>query len=308
MAAESELRQKPRSPTKHGRRKRVSPEAPRPHKASPQKASFTKAPKSHRASPQKAGFARSLENPDVPLSFDMTSDSGTLLLAFGGMVGRMGIPPFEFFSLTGAIPVKRLFVRDLRQAWYHHGIPHHGSTIPEVAESLSGLIARHEIERLVVAGTSAGGYAALVFGTLLGADTVLCFAPQTVLELDILADMDDHRWDYRIAEHPGTGTLDARWTDLRRALPGVRHAKTSYRVYFDDSLRSDRLHAERLTDLEGVRLYRFGRGGHNIARALRETGALERVLRCALQTPHELADDAPSRELGRADVERSIHL
>ncbi len=237
-------------------------------------------------------FRKDLENPEVPLSLDMAADSQTLLLAFGGMVGRIGIPPFEFFSLTGAMPVKRLFVRDLRQAWYHHGIPRHGSTIPEVAESLARLIADHDVERLVVAGTSAGGYAALVFGTLLGADTVLCFAPQTVLDLDILADMDDHRWDYRIAEHPGTGILDAHWTDLRRALPEAhradttRRADTSYRIYFDDSLRGDRLHAERLADLAGVRLYRFGRGGHNIARTLRQTGALERVLRRGLDAPH----------------------
>ena len=118
----------------------------------------------------------------------MAGDSGALLLAFGGMVGRIGIPPFEFFSLAGSIPVKRLFVRDLRQAWYHLGVPDHGATLAQVAESLCRLIAPHEVERLVVAGTSAGGYAALVFGAMLGADSVVCFAPQTVLDLELLAE------------------------------------------------------------------------------------------------------------------------
>jgi hypothetical protein len=238
-------------------------------------------------------FRQSLENPDVPLSFDLGCESRTLLLAFGGMVGRIGIPPFEFFSLTGAMPVKRLFVRDLRQAWYHHGIPRHGTTIPQVAASLRELIQGHEVERLVVAGTSAGGYAALVFGTLLAADIVLCFAPQTVLDLDILASMNDHRWDSRINDNPSTGILDASWTDLRCALPRARCAETSYRIYFDDSLRGDRLHAERLADLAGVRLYRFGRGGHNIARALRQTGALECVLRRALSPTQRLSAQEP---------------
>ena len=65
-------------------------------------------------------------------------------------------------------------------------------------------------------------------------------------------------------------------------LPDARRADTSYCVYFDDSLHADRLHAERLAGLPGVRLYRFGRGSHNIARSLRDTGALERVLRGAL--------------------------
>jgi pimeloyl-ACP methyl ester carboxylesterase len=212
----------------------------------------------------------------------MAVDSRTLLLAFGGMVGRIGIPPFEFFSLTGSIPVKRLFVRDLRQAWYHRGVPHHGATLAEVAESLGRLIAPHEVDRLVVAGNSAGGYAALLFGALLGADTVLSFAPQTVLDLDLLAGMGDHRWDDRLEPLAAASGLDTRFADLRQVLPAARRADTAYQIYFDDTLRSDRLHAERLAGVRGVRLYRFGRGSHSIARSLRETGALGRVLRDAL--------------------------
>jgi hypothetical protein len=227
-------------------------------------------------------FRRDLESPEVPLSEDMAVDSSALLLAFGGMVGRIGIPPFEFFSLAGKIPVKRLFVRDLRQAWYHRGVPHHGATLAQVAESLRGLIAPHHVERLVVAGTSAGGYAALVFGTLLGADTVLCFAPQTVLDLELLARMDDHRWDHRLEPLAAAGVLDPRFADLRCALPAARRADTAYRIYFDEALHADRLHAERLGGIAGVRLYRFGHGSHNVARSLRERGALARVLEGAL--------------------------
>ena len=229
-----------------------------------------------------ARFRRDLESPEVPLSADMAVDSSALLLAFGGMVGRIGIPPFEFFSLAGTIPVKRLFVRDLRQAWYHRGVPHHGRTLAEVAASLRRLIAPHHLERLVVAGTSAGGYAALVFGTLLGADTVLCFAPQTVLDLELLAGMGDHRWDHRLEPLAAAGDLDPRFADLRSVLPAARCADTAYRIYFDEALRADRLHAERLAGIEGVRLYRFGRGSHNMARSLRERGALARVLEGAL--------------------------
>jgi hypothetical protein len=232
-------------------------------------------------------FDRDLQDPAAPLSLDMSRDSRALLLAFGGLVGQIGIPPFEFFSLSAQTPAKRLFVRDLHQAWYHRGIPDHGETLAEVAAALRGMLAGEEIERLVVAGCSAGGYAALVFGTLLGADLVLSFAPQTVLDLDILAEMDDHRWDRRLGKHTRAGVVDPRFTDLREALPPARCAQTSYRIYFDENLRADRVHAERLAGLDGVRLYRFARGSHNIARSLRDSGALQRVLGQALGPPRE---------------------
>lgn len=215
----------------------------------------------------------------------MGGDSRTLLIAFGGMRNRIGMPPFEFLSLTGGLPVKRMFVRDLRQAWYHRGMPEHGSTLLDVARSLEELLGKHDVERLVVAGNSSGGYGALVFGTLLGADTVLCFAPQTVLDLDVLASMDDHRWDERLLEVTAMAPLDEQWVDLRSALPQARRADTRYQVFFDETLHSDRLHAERLIGLEGLRLYRFGRGGHHLVRKLRDAGHLERIVRAALQTP-----------------------
>jgi hypothetical protein len=81
-------------------------------------------------------FRQAVEDPNVPLSFDLGSDSTTLLVAFGGMAGQLGMPPFEFFKATGGIPVKRLFVRDLHQAWYHRGIPGHGDTLVDAAASL----------------------------------------------------------------------------------------------------------------------------------------------------------------------------
>lgn len=232
-------------------------------------------------------FPKRLPDDHVPLSLDMGSDSRTLLIAFGGMRGRIGMPPFEFLSLTGTIPVKRLFVRDLRQAWYHRGMPGHGTMLVDVADALKELLAAHEVERLVVAGNSSGGYAALVFGTLLGADTVLCFSPQTILDLDVLAAMEDHRWDEPLHELTAAGALDSRWVDLRAALPEARQRNTRYKVYFDESLAVDRLHAERLSAIEGLRLYRFGRGGHYLIRRLRDAGALERLLRDALDAPDD---------------------
>jgi hypothetical protein len=235
--------------------------------------------------PVRRGFRRGLEDDKTPVSFDGRSTSPTLLIAFGGLRGKMGVLPFEFFRATGDISVKRLFVRDLRQAWYHRGIPGHGTTLLEVAQALEELLARQPVERLVVAGNSAGGYAALVFGTLLGADAALCFAPQTTLDLGDLARIGDDRWDEYLRPLAEAGALDENWVDLARALPGARRADTRYRVFFDDSLLVDRAHAERLAGIDGVTLYRFGHGRHHLVKSLRDNGVLQRLLRRELGAP-----------------------
>jgi hypothetical protein len=223
-------------------------------------------------------FRQAVEDPSVPLSFDLGHDSRTLIVAFGGMAGQLGMPPFEFFKATGDIPVKRLFVRDLHQAWYHRGIPGYGSTLESTATALGELLADHDVERLVVTGNSAGGYAALAFGTLLGADTVLCFAPQTVLDLDLLDSWADHRWDDQLRRIAQDGALDRRWSDLRAVLPLMRRADTRYELYYDRTLECDRLHAERLTGLEGLALNPLEEGAHDVALMMRNSGELARVL------------------------------
>lgn len=228
-------------------------------------------------------FRLGLEEPTVPVCSDMSSTSRTLLIAFGGVAGRIALPPFEFFSMTAKIPVKRLFVRDLHQAWYHHGVPTYGSTIAAVGESLRQLIASERIERLVTVGNSAGGYAALVFGTLLDADKVLCFAPQTTIDPDTLSGMNDQRWTSKLRSLEAAGVLDPEWTDLRRALSEVHcGTNTRYDIYFDESFRADRLHAERLAGIDGVQLHGLQGARHAIAHAMRATGELERVLLGAL--------------------------
>lgn len=235
-----------------------------------------------------AGFRQALEDNDLPLSLDMKSDSRTLLVALGGLGRKVGMPPVEFFRATGKIPCKRLFVRDVNQAWYQMGLPGCGTNFLGVSAALRELIAEHDVDRLVLAGASSGGYAALAFGTLLGADLVLGFAPQSTVDLDKLHEIGDHRYDERLREVAAAGVIDPNWTDLRGQLQAARIADTRYQIYFANSVAPDRLHAERLLGLEGLRLYRFGKGGHTIALTMRESGALNKVLWQALVAPQRL--------------------
>lgn len=236
----------------------------------------------------RGSFRRSIDDPNSPIALDVAPRSDTLLVAFGGMRGQVGMPPFEFFKATGEIPVKRLFVRDLRQAWYHRGVPGHGETIDEVGANLLELADANGVERLVTTGNSAGGYAALVFGILLGADAVLCFAPQTVLEPAVLDEIGDHRWDEQLRELLDADALDPRWADLARALPdaaplsAARERRPRAAVYYDATYDADRFHAERLAAVPGLELHARQGGAHGLVREMRASGELDSILRGVL--------------------------
>ena len=88
-----------------------------------------------------------------------------------------------------------------------------------MAGSLSAVLAERESRRVVTAGLSAGGYAALLFGALLGVDTALAFAPQTVVDPHVLAEMGDERWTEPLFALEREGALDQSWTTCRPRCP-----------------------------------------------------------------------------------------
>jgi dienelactone hydrolase len=202
----------------------------------------------------------------------------TMLVAFGGIRGEIAIPPFEFFSVVGDIPVTKVFVRDLDQAWYQRGVRGLGTSVAETAVALEHLVRERRARRVVMTGNSAGGFAAILFGRMLGVDGVVAFAPQTFIDRWNRLRHRDHRWkaEIRALRHrpPSAPVLD-----LRRA---VRAAVVPVEIHYDRSFRLDALHAERLDGQPGVQLHPYRGGSHNLVRTLRDTGDLKQILTYAL--------------------------
>ena len=89
---------------------------------------------------------------------------------------------FEWKS-QGFINAKRLiFIRDIRKQWYIGGI---NKKNPDI-ESITSLISKyHESSQLICVGSSAGGYAAVLFGCLLKASYVVSFNGQFILDNEV---------------------------------------------------------------------------------------------------------------------------
>ena len=107
--------------------------------------------------------------------------SDTLLVSFAGndiMYG--GIPRFDFFNFFAKYfkEINQHFYLDKHKTSYHKGIEGLSKNIDETVEYLRNEI--YNYEKVIFLGVSSGGYAAILFGSLLGIDHVIAFIPQTI--------------------------------------------------------------------------------------------------------------------------------
>jgi pimeloyl-ACP methyl ester carboxylesterase len=229
-----------------------------------------------------ADFERDLENTNAGIALDLESPSDVMLIAFSGLIGRLGtVPLFEFFNTASRFGAKKAFLRDLTQSWYHHGVAGVGDDIPAVADYLSGVIRRNGITRTVLVGNSGGGYAALLFGQLLNADEVHAFRPTTYIDPKLRADNNDGRYQEFLDRMLAGRGIDSRYVDLVPVLE--REGKTEFHVYYQTPDALDSLHAVRLGEIDRVVLHPVDFGEYRLIRRLRETGELTRILERALE-------------------------
>jgi hypothetical protein len=231
-------------------------------------------------------FDSLLARPDAHVVLDLATESSALLVLFGGIAGGFSMPVFEFFRLTSGFPAKRAFLRDPRRGWYQLGIPGVGNSPADVHAFISAVIARAGAERVVMAGVSAGGFAALLFGSSCGADEVLAFSPQTFLDAENRRLAGDARWPEQIDDLHLALAADSRSAtlDLLDALP-VAAGKTRYQVHVSNDDPLDLFHAQRIAGCGGVEIFEHERGGHLLVRTLRDRGLLKPMLLKALSNP-----------------------
>jgi pimeloyl-ACP methyl ester carboxylesterase len=233
-----------------------------------------------------------LEEPGRELLLDVVPGSGTLLLLFGGLAPRAPEPRFEYTAATGLVPstrrtfapvpVTRCYVRDLSRTWYHRGVRGLGGSIEDAAEALIALARRLDVERVACLGTSSGGYAALLFGSLICADSVHAISPQTFLSAEARAARGDTRWEPHATALQGDPARSEQFFDLEhlyRSYPG----RTRAVVHYATCDRVDSAHAEALPGVE-LRAYdmaepeRHVAGGHALIFDLRDDGTLSQIL------------------------------
>jgi len=229
-----------------------------------------------------SSFESALHDDHSSLATDLSPQSSAMLIAFGGMRGGLGMPVFEFFKVTGEIDCKKVFVRDLQQAYYQRGLPSIASDIDGIARHLQAL-ARESDKHLVVVGNSMGGYAALLFGAMLQASTVHAFSPQTFIDYWNRLRYHEKRWGREVWSAHRYLRAKRSSFDLRKVLLSSSASATTFHVHYSTANEMDRVQAEHLKGLPNVILHNYDVGGHAIIKNLRDSGSLLRLLTEALR-------------------------
>ncbi len=226
-------------------------------------------------------FDSLLTRPDAHVVLDLETESQSLLVLFGGIAGGVSMPVFEFFRLTAGFPAKKAFLRDARRGWYQLGIPGIGDSAKDVRAYLTAVIERAHAERVVMAGASAGGFAALLFGSWCEADEVIAFSPQTFVDAENRRLAGDARWPEQIGALHDSILDNFVILDLLDILPKDQ-GKTRYQVHVSTEDPLDLFHARRIADRGGVEIFEHEQGGHRLVKTLRDRGLLQPMLLDAL--------------------------
>ena len=206
----------------------------------------------------------------TPVVSRVFPDTRTTVIAFGGMLTKLGMPPAEFLKTFTAKNINTLFLKDFQQCWYQQGLLGLSNNILETVEIIKKQIPPHQ-EKTYTIGTSAGGFAAILFGVLLGVDKIIAFGPQTIITKQTFQKFKSI--DSRLEEI----NLEDELLDLKQLL-----AKTEYHgsvhIHFANKHETDNIAAARLAGLKNVHLHPWETNAHNVAGWLKKENKLESIL------------------------------
>jgi hypothetical protein len=153
----------------------------------------------------------------------LPGDTDTLLVSFASCKGSKYCN-FEFLNFFNKHYThhNRLYYLDKHQYWYHRGMVGISTNIPETVRYLKNKIKGYK--KVIFIGMSAGGYAAILFGSLLNVQAVLTFLPQTML------------CTHKKREGVSIKNLDRAYLDIKPYINDV----TQYIVYCDPNISGNK--------------------------------------------------------------------
>jgi pimeloyl-ACP methyl ester carboxylesterase len=251
------------------------------------------------------------EDPEIGCLIDRVYPGRPLIISFG-FNDWQRMPNFDFFGRTKklekrfGITFNRLLIRDVANAWYHRGVPGLGAHVDEVAATLRSLVRAIRPSEVITMGQSMGGYGAIMFGMLLGADRIVAFGPQSHLDPSEAARYGDCRFlpvlEALQANPPKSAYIDL--PQLGEALGYQGRLDVIFGTHpgHDDgnSGNLDAIHAFRLARLPNVSLSPYPESVHAVVQWLADHKQLDDLLAELLVPGPPIDEPAPVTSTARS--------
>jgi len=216
-------------------------------------------------------------NRKEPIEFDLSTNRKKLYIFFGGIKARIAMPPFEFYKSSKIINESKIFIRDFYQCWYHAGLPGISHDIHSTSKYIEKQIKSINPEKVFFVGNSMGGYAAILFATLIGKGEVIAFSPQTFISPLLRLVHADFRWKKRILYTYKRSLFKTKAWDIKPLVKGhSRNLKIS--IFVSKDSRIDYIHASHLRSIPNIEIFEFSSGGHGVVKLLRDEGKLPDIM------------------------------
>ena len=214
-----------------------------------------------------------------PVLEELRPGARRLYFLFGGINSRVGMPQFEFYRAARILDEHKIFLRDFSQSWYQRGLPGIAGDPLELGAYLKSRIEELGPEEVTFVGNSMGGFAAILFASMLGVGRAVAFAPQTSISPARRLGLRDFRWTRQLLSTYANTALRPHVYDLPSALGKQLQRPQAIEIYYSREEQLDAAHAELLAGREGVQLHPHHVGGPKRVRHLRDTGVLAGILR-----------------------------
>jgi acyl carrier protein len=208
-------------------------------------------------------------------------DRRLAIVAFTGGWQKLFVNPFDFMDLTGSLDYSCILLRDPAFSWYLAGIGDECGDFDGVVRVVRGHLDKLAPDKVMMIGTSAGGYAALLAGHLLQADYVHAFSPQTYIDPASIRRYGDDALVQKTG--PMLQSLyarlgeDAECLDLARAL-GRWNGKTRYLLHVCARSERDLRRARHLDGMPALTILRYPCAIHNVLVGMAHRRFLHSVL------------------------------
>lgn len=164
-------------------------------------------------------------------------------------------PYFDFYH-SATSEHDSIFIRDRSNSWFHLGSNGVGADLNEVIEFVG--VAAKPYSRVVIVGSSMGGYAALLTGHKIGADMTVSIVPQTI----IATNNKERLFEYRFEEEYARIVSETPTPEYLDLKPHLTSSTTTSVVIHGSSDIADVNHATRIAGCSGVVLLQIPNADH----------------------------------------------